>query len=61
MSPKFTVTSGRAVLSARRFGSGPMVVFSHPASPTGDAGAPPSQHVTDAPLEALDNALSVSG
>jgi pimeloyl-ACP methyl ester carboxylesterase len=30
MSPKFTVTSGRAVLSARRFGSGPTVVFLHP-------------------------------
>lgn len=30
MSPKFTVTTGRAILSARRFGSGPTVVFLHP-------------------------------
>lgn len=30
MSPEFSVTSGRAVLSARRYGSGPAVVFLHP-------------------------------
>jgi pimeloyl-ACP methyl ester carboxylesterase len=30
MSPEFSVTNGRAVLSARRFGSGPTVVFLHP-------------------------------
>jgi pimeloyl-ACP methyl ester carboxylesterase len=30
MSPEFSVRSGRAVLAARRFGSGPTVVFLHP-------------------------------
>ena len=30
MSPEFSVTNGRSVLSVRRFGSGPTVVFLHP-------------------------------